>query len=427
MLVQFKVGNYLSFNDIATFSMVASVDKEHLDSNTLPVNNKLRLLKSAVIYGANGSGKSNLLEAMNFMKGFVLNSLRGRNPGGKIPLTRFLLSTESERTPASFEMVFYVGDIRYRYGFQLNEDRVEAEWLFFVPTTREATLFVREQDRIKTGPRFKEGHGLENKTRADALFLSVVEQFNGETAGKILRWFEDFKIIFSLDNYSDELFALSHMKNEEIRDFSLKFLKAADTGIQGFSVDSSPIDLENFPYKVPKPLHDFVQSKLKGKDRVRIRTLHKKYDANKQPVSDEFFDFDLSESTGTHALFTLSVPLYFALKNNHVLVIDEFTSKLHPLLARAVLDIVHSEHTGGKNFEQSRSQLFFVSHDTNILSSQYFRRDQIWFTEKSEYGDTELYSLYDYKVRKDAFFSKDYIRGKYGAVPFIGAIESLFD
>lgn len=426
MLVEFKVGNFLSFKDIVTLSMVASSDKEHLDTNIIEVNNKLRLVRSAAVYGANASGKTNLFKAMDFMRKFVLKSAGESLSTEEIPVENFRLSTETEKVPSTFEATIMIDNIRYRYGFQVDKERIYNEWLFFVPTIREAMLFIREKDKIKLGPGFKEGKGLEEKTRPNALFLSVSDQFNGEIAKKILEWIKNFKIVSAFDSSREEVFTISKWDDKDFKDFTLKFLKAADIGIKDLHIKSSPVTEEKFPKELPTKLKKTLYSKFSKGKWIETNSIHQKYDRNKKPVSNENFDFDSRESAGTQALFAFSAPLYYTLKNDWVLAIDELTAKLHPLLTRAIIEMFHQYNAGKDKKSTSKAQLIFASHDTNILTNQFFRRDQIWFTKKDEYGASELYSLEEYRVRKDASFNKDYIMGKYGAIPFIGDIESLF-
>ncbi|MCX6579221.1 MAG: ATP-binding protein [Candidatus Aminicenantes bacterium] len=423
MLVEFRVGNFRSFKDEVTLSMVASADKEHLATHTVKISNKLSLLRSAAIYGANASGKSNLFNAMAFMRNFVLNSSRESQATEKIDVEKFRLSTETENRPSTFEIVFLMENIRYRYGFQVDEKQVHNEWLFYVPTIREATLFIREKSDIKVGPDFKEGKGLEAKTRENALFLSVAAQFNGEKAKKILEWFDHLSIISSIDANRHREFTLSKLADKEYEEFTSKFLRVADLGIKEIQKTERPLIEEDLSKDIPLKLKSRIMSAV-----VDVEAVHQKYDQHNKPVVDEKFSLFKNESAGTLALFGLSGPIYDTIKKGKVLVIDELTSKLHPLLTQAIIEAFHQSHyeTGSDRALPSQAQLIFVSHDTGILKNQLFRRDQIWFTQKNEYGATNLYSLEEYSIRKDASFDKDYIMGKYGAVPFIGGIESLF-
>lgn len=425
MLIEFKVENFLSFKNMVTLSLVASSDREHFETNTIPMDDKLRLLKSAVLYGANASGKSNLIKAIGFMKDFILSSSK-ESSTDKIPVKNFRLSTETEDKPSTFEITFMTENIRYRYGFQADNDRIYNEWLFHIPTIREATLFVREKDKIKLGEGFKEGKGLESKTRPNALFLSVVDQFNGEIAGKILKWVSGIIIISGVDDSEHNSFnTIMKIKEKKFKDFSIKFLKIADIGIKEIKKESLPVDIKNLPEEIPTELKEYLlEEKI---EEIKISTIHQKYNGYNEPISEEKFNLFSNESAGTQALFVFSAPIYEALQNNKVLFIDELTSKLHPLLTRALINIFTHYKNGKDGNPGSKGQLILACHDTNILTSQFFRRDQIWFTQKDEYGATELYSLNEYKIRKDASFNKDYIMGKYGAIPFIGDIESLFE
>lgn len=427
MLIEFKVGNFLSFKDMVTLSMVASPDKEHRAANTIPVNDKLRLLKSAAIYGANAAGKSNLFKAMDFMRDFVVELSKESLSTAGIPVDRFRLSTETDQMPAFFEIIFLIGGIRYRYGFQVDEKRVQNEWLFHVPTTREATLFTREKDAIKIGSHFKEGKGLEEKTRPNALFLSVAEQFNGKISKDIMQWFNSLNIISTLESSVETFFTASSLDEKEFMDFTVKLLEVADIGIKGIKTKKIPIEAENLPKDMPEDLKKLLISKLEGEKKIEVNTIHQKFDKNNQPASEETFSLNSHESAGTKTLFAFSAPIYYTLKNNLVLVIDELTSKLHPLLTRAIVEFFHQYNSCKGGDAAGGAQLIFASHDTSILSRQFFRRDQVWFTQKDKYGATDLYSLEEYRVRKDATFNKDYIMGKYGAIPFIGDIDSLFN
>lgn len=194
MLIEFSIGNYRSFKEPVTFSMVAAnlVAKEKkLDENNLfAVDKELKLLKSAAIYGANASGKSNLIKALNFMKWLMVNSSKNTQSTEEIETEPFRLSTETETKPSYFELVFIMNGQKYRYGFEATRKRVTSEWLFYVPKSRETMLFERELDTIKTSKKYN-ADGIQQKTRNNALFLSVSAQFNVELAEQILYWVTD--------------------------------------------------------------------------------------------------------------------------------------------------------------------------------------------------------------------------------------------
>lgn len=422
MLIEFSVGNFRSFKEKKTFSMVASADNTNEDTHTIETKGKLRLLRSAVLYGANASGKTNLFFAMNFMRMMVIHSAKDSQASEPIRVHPFQLSTETENELSTFEVVFISDDTRYRFGFQLDKKRIHREWLFEVPTTRESTLYIRENGEIKIGTRFREGKKLAEKTRDNALFLSVAAQFNGEISRKILKWFKNFHIWLDLVERGNFSRVTLRREEEGFKDFVEKLLVIADTGISGVEVESILFNIDDISSKLPPGLFEYIKSSREdGKlERVDIHSLHPRYNGEKKVVGVEKLSMEDDESSGTSVLFELAAPVYFALKNHGVLVIDELTSRLHPLLTRAVLDIFHHGAAG------SQAQLIFAGHDTSILTNQLFRRDQVWFAQKDRYGVTDLYSLDEYRIRKDASFNKDYFMGKYGAIPFIGDINRLF-
>lgn len=416
MLLEFSVGNYLSFKDTKTFSMISAQIKEHEDENVFFIN-KLKLLKSAVLYGANASGKSNLLKAMNFMRRFVFNSSKETQATETIKVNNFKLSTKTEKKPSFFEIIFIHEGNKYRYGFEVDKNRVYSEWLFFVPSRQESKLFIRNNDDIEIGTTyFKEGKGLENKTRPNALFLSVVAQFNGEIAKKILEWFKKFKIISGISDKHYFGFTLDQLENTEFKNKFLKYLKIADLDIIDVDIERIKVDLLD----LPENLKQLTKEKdIAIIERILMTTLHQKYNNKKQPISIEKFDFEEDESEGTKKYFGLLGPIIDTLENGSILVVDELDTRLHPFITRFIVELFNSKFSNKKN-----AQLIFATHDTNLLTNKLFRRDQIWFTEKNKYGITDLYSLVEYKeadkkIRKDAYFEKDYMLGKYGAIPFI--------
>lgn len=413
MVIQFNVGNFLSFKDIATFSMVASAKKEHSDSNLFIAKDKLKLLKSAVIYGANASGKSNLIKAMTFMRYFALNSAKDE---GKIRVTNFKLSSQTENKPSLFEIIFIHESLRYRYGFQVDNEKIVREWLFYVPIRKETLLFIREGTNFEIGTHFKEGKGIEQKTRANALFLTIVAQFNGEISLKILNWFKKFKVISTLGDFKFVPFTIEKLKNETFKKEILNFLKKADLGIEDISLEETQIKYDDMSEK------DKAEFGPNGQlFRVQIQASHQKFDNENKALSSVKFNLGTEESEGTKKFFALSGPFLDALRNGCVLVVDELDSRLHPILIKFLVSLFNSTENNPFN-----AQLVFVSHNTNLFSRNIFRRDQIWLTEKNKYGATDLYSLAEYKVRNDASFEKDYILGKYEGIPLIRETGSLF-
>ena len=394
MLIEFTVGNYLSFKDKKTLSLEATAIKDNPD-NVIDAG-KYKLLRSAVIYGANSSGKSNFIKALSEMRSLVRYSAQN-NSTSEIDVIPFLLSTETDSQPSYFEILFLIEGIRYRYGFEVDNKSVHTEWLFECKTNTEKNLFIRDKNSIEITGDFEEGKGIEEKTRDNALFLSIVDQFNGTTSKKIMEWFT------GQQNFSG-------LKHEEFNEATSLFMEHK----------SFQIWIKDFLYPLSLGFQDF---ELRDK---KIVTFHNKFDDKGKIISKQEFDLTKQESSGTNKLYDIAAFLTFGLKIGTLIVIDELDAKLHPLLTMAIVKLFNSPEHNPKN-----AQLVFATHDTNLLNYGCFRRDQIYFTEKNEFEATDLYSLVEYiepdgkKVRKDRSFEKDYVAGRYGAIPFVGDFSKL--
>ncbi|MDJ0514738.1 MAG: ATP-binding protein [Trichodesmium sp. MO_231.B1] len=424
MLIEFSVGNYLSFKETVTLSMVAANvtarDKSVDENNVFQVDEELSLLKSVAVYGANASGKSNLIKAMAFMRWFVLNSSKETQIEDAINVEEFKLSTESEGKPSFFEIVFILEDKLYRYGFEVDEKQVISEWLFYVPKVRESKLFERDENGIKMTKVFKEGQLISDKTRNNALFLSVNAQFNGKISTSILRWFRDLNIISGLHSDVYQRVTVEYLEDSEYENEIIQLVRKWDLGIDDIKIDTKNVLLEEFPRIYSEEFRKFMLDA--GAYTDEIKTVHKKYDSEGKMVSKVVFNFEENESEGTKKLFAFAVPILQSLRYGYILIIDELDARLHPIITRAIIYLFNSNQTNPEN-----AQLIFTTHDTNLLSNKIFRRDKIWFTEKDRQGATDLYSLVEYKVRNDASFESDYIKGRYGAIPFLGNLTELFE
>jgi AAA15 family ATPase/GTPase len=426
MLIDFHVGNFRVFQNPITLSMeaapIGSRDPRLNEHNLFAVNKKLRLLKSAAIYGANASGKSNLGTAFQFVKQFVLGSSKESQSGERINVEPFRLSDATYDKPSFFEMTFIAEGTHYRYGFEVDQHKVHAEWLFHIPRSRESCLFERQGQKIILSGVFKEGKGLEEKTRPNALFLSVAAQFNGTIAQRILAWFRNLNIISGLEDTFFMGYTLHCLKNNENREAILHLIKTLDIGISDIEVETTQISLDTLPADLPESLKKELlkNESLKEIEAMQVATLHQRYSSEGFPTIQERFTLAEHESEGTQKLVAFAGPLMDTLKHGRVLLVDEFDARFHPLITRHLIMLFHSPSMNPHN-----AQLIFMTHDTNLLDRNLFRRDQVWFTEKNRHGAATLYSLAEFKVRNDASFEKDYIRGKYGAIPFIGDIEQL--
>lgn len=456
MFVQFSVENFLSFKEVVTFSMVGSNSiKEHeSEEDSLNVffdtSNKQKLLKSSVLYGANGSGKSNLLTAIRFFKNFILSSSNEKQATDEIKVIRFLLSSETDNKPSSFEMIFFIDDIRYRYGFETDKEKVHSEWLFSLKkesSAKEIKLFTREFQVIKPNRQFfKEGKGIEDKTRPNALFISTVAQLNGDLSTGILKWFSNnLRVISGLEDENYAGFTVEKcLKEPKFKTQLVEFFKSIKIGFEDIEImeDDRLLEtllMDNFPTNTPEEMQDILKdlkslqeriknvqsskTEIKSK-RITLNFMHQKFDEVNEFMELISIDFGL-ESKGTQKLFNILGLWIDAIENGRVLIVDELDSRLHSLLTLELVKFFHSK--ANKN-----AQLVFASHDTNLLKKEVFRRDQIWFAEKDKVGSTELYSLVEYKVnqaavRNDASFEKDYLLGKYGGVPFLGDIKRFLN
>lgn len=320
---------------------------------------------------------------------------------------------------------------RYRYGFEVTSERVVAEWLWHVPTIREARLFERREGKFEVTQAFREGKELPDKTRDNALFLSVVAQFNGAISQKILMWFRNLGVISGLNDTGLRVYTMLMLDEEKSRDAILHLVKKLDTGIDDIRMSKLPLTDSIVPdvSHMPEQMQDVFRSFFAGLSKLSptrettkfdILTAHRKFDAQGESTAVEFFDMDTSESEGTKKVFAMAGPLVNTLNKGEVLIVDELDARLHPLITRTIISLFNSSATNPRN-----AQLIFATHDTNVLSKDVLRRDQIWFAEKDRFGATHLYSLAEYKVRNDASFASDYIRGRYGAIPFIGDLSNL--
>jgi len=416
MLIEFTVGNYRSFKDKKTLRMDASSSvSEHREK--LISAGKYKLVRSAVLYGANASGKSNLLRAMGVMRSNVMHSASRSSAEDIVYYEPFLLNETSAHRPSHFELVFEIEEIRYRYGFEFDKSRFHAEWLFELKKGSEKPLFIRDMDEIQVSKIFPEGKGLEKRTKSNSLFLSICDQFNGTVAASITAWLTKCNVMLGDSSriYRNHTFNL--FLNEKLIEKAIEFIKTLD-----LSIDDVYLDAENVNAQDSEG-GDTHETTL-----ISAKTIHQKFNDDGEQVGQVEFDMDKSESSGTNKLFDLSGPIFSCLSNGGLFIADELDAKIHPLMTRAIVRLFNDPETNPNN-----AQLIFATHDTNLLNSGNFRRDQIYFTEKDQYGATDLYSLIEFKedgngkVRKDRSFHKDYMQGRYGAVPHIGNLENLLN
>lgn len=398
MLVNFTFKNFRSFRDEMTLSMEAASIQELSEAVVKSCDEEL--LPVAVMYGANSSGKSNVLKALKAMRDVLLNSVK-LNPKDKLDAEPFCLDLTSAEQPTSFEIQFTLNGSKFRYGFDYTANEILAEWLYEKRVgEREFELFLRSGNEFKISKtRFAEGNGKQDATPSNRLFVSLVAQLNGKLSQSILDWFSSIEYISGMDGkeYAGKTLEMLFLNQQGATEIKQLF---TETNL-GFN----ELDIE---------LDDSVAMKMKAE------SVHNLYDADGTMVGVRTFSTDKMESEGTKKMIEIAGPLVDAILSGKILVVDELDAKLHPFLTRKIIGLFMD-----REINRTGAQLIFATHDTNLLNLQYLRRDQIWFTEKDKTDSTELYSLVEFrddagnKVRNDRNIEKDYINGRYGAIPFM--------
>ncbi len=431
MLLEFTVGNYRSFLEPVTLSMIATglKDSPEIDRNNVFRAGKYSLLRSAAIYGPNASGKSNLVRAMKFMRWFVLYSATRLQAGERIDVEKFRLDVKAREKPSFFQIIFLWRGKRYRYGFEVDETSVRSEWLYHA-AKRESRLFVREENEfdISTALRREAPSRIQRQTRPNALFLSVLAQFNSPTAISLLTWFrEQFRGISGLNDRSYAQFTIERIEKDEVFQQRVKaLLRMADMGITDIRINTQPLTQSDVSaVELIRAIWQNITVKQREKIEEitikKVETVHPLYE-NGERIGEETFEMEKEESEGTKKFFALLGPFLDVLEHGRVLVVDELEARLHPILTQELVKLFNSPKSNPKN-----AQLIFASHDLSLLSGPLLRRDQIWFMQKNKYGATELYSLAETKERKEAPFLKHYLEGRYGAIPYIGALRRFIE
>ena len=439
MLIDFTIRNFMSYRDEVSFSMVASTTVKECESkdgysNVSIMGKGKRYLRTAAIYGANGSGKSSIIAAMDIFKSMILQSFVDEEIVKRLSLLYYRFDVESAKQPISMQMIFICDGERYRYGFEVGQGKVLAEWLYILreDSTKESYCFKREGQSIRVNPKVLKGaRGIDTKTRDNALFLSTTAQFNAEVAMNIKQWFSQrFNVLSGLDD-TLAFTARTFIHNNAIRLQILKMISIVDECIKGVTVKENvkDVNLQDSSFDILTRLGIGMSNDVSKQvekieqHELEIQAMHNLYDGC-NIVGDESLNFKF-ESLGTTKLFALLGPFFDTIRNGGVLIIDEFGTSLHTQLSVELLKLFYS------TINMSSAQLIITTHDTNLLRKDLLRRDQIWFTEKSSEGASDLYSLVEYKinqansVRNDASFSKDYLLGRYGAIPYFGNIDKF--
>lgn len=428
MLIEFSVENFLSIREKVTLSMVASSDKSN--DNNLIINQKYSkdsYLKSAVIYGANASGKTNVLKAFEAVVKYIHLSNQ-MQPNMKIPVTSFKLDENYVNKPSKFDVIFIYDNIKYAYGFTADASNVYEEYLYYYPNGKEALIFERTNvSNYKFNEKDKKIlDDLKEKNTENKLFLATATTWNFSKTRKVFEWFTSVLNVV-IDHSLFFQYTVEKLNNDVmLRNIAKSFLKEADLGIQDFDIDALNVPSDEFLNNIPDPimkriLEENIKSGATINSQIlKVITYHKGLNKNNEPKN---VLFELAEeSLGTQKFFGIIGPWIDVLKEGKIIVIDEMDIRLHPHLVKYLVMLFHDPNINTKN-----AQLIFNTHDTNLLSLLIFRRDQVWFTEKNnEVGATDLYSLDEFPVRKEENIQKGYLQGRYGAIPFLGTGEVLW-
>lgn len=410
MLLMFKVKNYTSFKNESILDMRATSYVQH-PTHVIRVNDNLGLLKATALYGANASGKSNLISAMFFFEQYIFSQFINKKEnedfesnefGMKMKLEPFSLSNEINDA-SEFDIIFLHNDKQIQYGFECTSKEVLNEWLFI----NDKKVFERTGTEISFGNKYQRMLGAYKKLPAERLYIAVLEYFLDEEAKKVV--LGDFISFFSKEyNVFTEILFESTVKglagmvglskklvnNTEYRKKVEHYLRLIDVGIKRLDVQTEMI----FDERTGK----------KKKEKV-VRTVHDIYDEVGNIVGEKLFDLR-QESTGTLRFLAYIQNIIEMVSNGGVFIVDEMSARLHPLLTKLIVDIFCSS-------QNEKAQLIFTTHDISLLNKNQFRRDEVVFVDKNEGGESSLYALSDLKVREDASFNKDYLQGKYGAIP----------
>lgn len=420
MLLRFSVENFLSIRDFSEVSFIGTPLKEHRDTLISSRYSKYGVLPIVSFYGANASGKSNFLAAIEFMRSVVLNSFKGGESGSSIPIKPFLLDDASVHKPSTFVLDFVLNDTRYQLGFCLNRERVIEEWLYAFPKRVQQILYSRNVDNAEE---YYFGRALagsnrqiQSITRPNSLFISAAATSGHPLLKDIFGYFKNNLIMkLSPGLIPDSVLGKKLSEDKEFLFEAAKYLAMADTGITDVKVQENPISdatktqINELFQVLGKITGDAFKNLAPDIDH-KIQLGHSASDN-----TVKYLDFE-DESLGTKYLFSLLPSLLAAIKSGSVLVLDEITTSLHTLLARKLVTMFSN-----KEINTHGAQLIFSTHDTNLLSPGLLRRDEVWFAEKSREGATTVSSLSDIKTKITDNIERGYLQGHFGAIPYISS------
>ena len=410
MLIMFKVKNYSSFKNEAILDMRVTSYKQH-PTHTIMNHDGTKLLKTVAIYGANASGKSNFISAMYFFERYIFKQFITKNDTVDFDVTEKDLITrletfelsEGDNKISEFEIIFSYNNSNFQYGFECTSEAVVNEW-YYINNNK---VFERKLNLVSFGKNYEKYIKEFTKVPNERLYLSVLEYFLEEKLKKII--LDDFVNFFATEyDVFLEIFFESTIKvisggvrinkriieDEKFREKIGKYLNQIDVGVKGLCI---------------KTVNIVDEKTGKEKEHQMLRTIHDVYDEKGEVCSNKEFDLR-QESTGTLRFLAYIQEVIEMTERGGVFVVDEISARLHPLLTKLIVDIF-------QDTKNTKAQLIFTTHDISLLNKEQFRRDEVVFVDKNLKGESSLYALSDLKVRDDATFNKDYLQGKYGAIP----------
>ncbi|WP_370780446.1 AAA family ATPase [Eubacterium ventriosum] len=414
MLIMFRVKNFASFKDEVVLDMRA-VSYKDMKNHVIEVG-KNKVVKTLAIYGKNASGKSNLISALYYFESFVYNQFfdAGNRDdeidlGDRMPNVKrstFKLG-EVANNDSEFEILFSQNNKTYQYGFVIHDLPkekkyiIKEEWL----SVDDKMVFDRQQNIISFGKKYENELKKIDKQRQDRLYIGVLDYFAEGEVKNIVDEFKTylkhkFNVHFELilegsvkGLVSGVSFSKRIVEDEDYRRTVEKFIKVADVGIVGLSIEENK------------------NEKMKESHPYEVKTIHNVYNDAGEVIRKEKFELNM-ESSGTNRYFSFIQYILNIIEEGGVFIVDEMSARLHPILTKFIVDLFQ----GKMNKE---AQLIFTTHDISLMNRKQFRRDEIAFVEKNEKGESSLYTLADIKARSDASFAKDYMAGKYGAIPVL--------
>lgn len=414
MLIMFRVKNFASFKEEVVLDMRAISYKDM--KNHVLENGKNKVVKTLALYGKNASGKSNLISALYYFESFVYNQFFDAGDrddevdiGDRMPNVKrstFRLS-EKQNNDSEFEIMFYYNNKTFQYGFSIHdlpEEKkysISEEWLLL----DDKEVFDRKADMIDFGKKYENELKKIGKLRSDRLYIGILDYFAEGEVKDIVDEFKEylkhrFNVHFELilegsvkGMVSGVTFSKRIIEDVEYRKTVEKFIRVADIGITGLSIEENLNEKNNeqYPYEV--------------------KTIHNVYNDSGEVIREEKFELNM-ESSGTNRYFSFIQYILNIIEEGGVFIVDEMSARLHPILTKFIVDLFQGKMN-------NKAQLIFTTHDVSLMNRNQFRRDEIAFVEKNRKGESSLYTLADIKARSDASFAKDYLAGKYGAIPVL--------